>query len=152
EREHADDEAHVRLPSPELGGVERHDRQQQLEPEIEEGRRQPEDRERAPHALAARVPHQRPRSARARATACSPVNPSSRLTLPPGADAPKRSTPTPAPPRPTQRSQPNVAPASTASRRVTVRGKTVSRYSADSDSNSSQDGMLTTRARMPSLA
>ena len=50
EGEDPDDEADVRLPSPELGGVERDDRQQQLEPEIEEERREPEDDERTPHA------------------------------------------------------------------------------------------------------
>src|SRR4029077_20750278 len=57
-----------------------------------------------------------PRSRRANATTCSAVNPYSRITTSPGADAPYRSTPIEPPPSPTYFCHPRVTPASIDSR------------------------------------
>ena len=53
---------------------------------------------------------------------------------------------------PTHRSQPNDRPASTATRALTEGGSTLSRYSVDCSSNSSQLGMDTRRTLMPAAA
>ena len=55
-----------------------------------------------------------------------------------------------APPSPTYRSQPSVDACSIATRAFTAGGSTSSRYSCGWRSKSSQHGMLTTRALMPS--
>src|SRR5215204_6873469 len=75
--------------------------------------------------------------------------PSSLKTLSPGADAPKRSTPTLTPLEPTYRSQPIVTPASTETRASTSGGKTKFLYSSSWASKISHDGMLTTLTATP---
>src|SRR5579863_7472607 len=90
-------------------------------------------------------------SAFARAATFSAVNPSSFITVGPGAEAPKRSSPITSPFEPTYFHQPSVAPASTANL-GTPAGSTLALYSADCASKSFQLGKLTTRARMPSAA
>src|SRR5262249_32536328 len=66
-----------------------------------------------------------------------------------GADAPKPCMPTMAPSGPTYRSHPRVAACSTATRARIRGGSTLARYCASCCSNSSHDGMLTTRLPMP---
>ena len=67
-----------------------------------------------------------------------------------GAEAPKVCIPIIAPPVPTKRSQPNVEACSTETRARHAGGSTSSLYSGGCWSNSSQDGMLTTRTFSPS--
>src|SRR5215213_553526 len=92
-----------------------------------------------------RYSHNSYNNARACFKTLSTLNPSSRNATSPGADAPNRSRHTTSPDDPTYRSQPCLTPASTASRAVTVGGNTSSRYSCDCSSNSSQQGIDTTR-------
>lgn len=65
--------------------------------------------------------------ARARAATSSAVKPSSRITRSPGADAPKRSSPSTSPCGPATPCQPRRAPASTTTRAVSVEGRIDSR-------------------------
>src|SRR5712691_9942297 len=88
--------------------------------------------------------------ARAAWTTCSTVKPNFFCSSLSGADAPKVSIPILAPVGPTYRSQPKVPACSTETRAVTSGGRTLSRYDWLCCSNNSHDGMLTTRARMPS--
>ena len=67
-----------------------------------------------------------------------------------GADMPNRSMAMMAPCPPTQRSQPSETPASTLTRAPTSGGRTSSRYAAGWAANRSQQGIETTRVRMPS--
>src|SRR5713226_1806146 len=67
-----------------------------------------------------------------------------------GAEAPKVCMPIILPLGPTYRSQPIVAAISTDTRAVMAEGNTLSRYAASCFSKSSQQGMLTTRALIPS--
>ncbi len=83
------------------------------------------------------------------ATTLSTLKPKRLSTSGPGAEAPKRSTLIVAPSSPTQRDQPREEPASIASRTLTSRGSTWSRYSCDCSRNSSQQGMEITLARIP---
>src|SRR5262249_9126380 len=69
-----------------------------------------------------------------------------------GAEAPKGCMPMASPVVPTYRCQPKVEACSTETRAVTAGGRTLSRYSWLWRSNSSHEGMLTTRALMPSAA
>jgi hypothetical protein len=64
---------------------------------------------------------------RARAATFSALKPSSRMTTSPGADAPKRSSPTTSPAGPAIDSQPSIAPASTVTRAADSGGSTRSR-------------------------
>src|SRR5271165_3542299 len=89
--------------------------------------------------------------ARALATTLSTVNPKCCIRSLIGADAPKSSCPTDSPASPTYLLQPSVVPASTDTRAFTVGGKTPARYSGVCFSNSSHDGIDTTRAFTPSL-
>src|ERR1051326_7575321 len=91
-------------------------------------------------------------SARACFKTLSTLNPSSRIATSPGADAPNRSRHTTSPDDPTYRSHPCLTPASTASRAVTAGGNTSSRYDCGCSSNSSQQGIDTTRAATPSAS
>lgn len=70
------------------------------------------------------TPAARSIDARARAIAFSAVKPSSRMTTPPGADAPNRSMPMISPAGPATDSQPSVAPASTTTRASRSGGST----------------------------
>ena len=67
-----------------------------------------------------------------------------------GADAPNDRIPMLCPVSPTYFAQPNVEACSTDTRAVTAGGSTLSRYSCGWSSNNSHDGMLTTRALIPS--
>ena len=91
-------------------------------------------------------------SALAFSTTCPAVNPRFSNTTSYGAEAPNRSRPMTSPRGPTYRSQPSLTPGSMARRAGTDDGRTESRYSSDWASNSSQLGMLTTRAAIPSSA
>ena len=71
-------------------------------------------------------PRRRPSSARARSATLSGVKPNFSSTSSPGAEAPKSSRETTSP-SPTQRLQPKLAAASTASRAGTAGGSTWSR-------------------------
>src|SRR5687767_14132240 len=86
-----------------------------------------------------------PNNASACSSTLSTLNPKFLSATSPGADAPKRSKQITSPASPTYRSQPCRTPASIANRALTDGGKTSSRYSFDSASNSSQQGMETTR-------
>ena len=92
-----------------------------------------------------------PAATRSRATCAtrSGVNPNFSRRCFSGADAPNVSMPMIAPPSPTYRSHPKVDACSIATRAFTDGGSTSSRYSFGWRSNSSQHGMLTTRAWMP---
>jgi len=80
----------------------------------------------------------------------SALKPYFSITTLSGAEAPKRSwMATIVPNGPAYLSQPSGMPASTATRARTVGGSTESRYSCGWASNSSHEGMLTTRAPMP---
>src|SRR4028119_11068 len=68
----------------------------------------------------------------------------------PGAEAPKVSMLIETPSLPVYLLQPKLVPASTESRLVTALGNTDSRYSASCASNSSQQGIETTRTFLPS--
>ena len=97
----------------------------------------------------------RPISRLAFATTFSGVNPNFFCSSPSGADAPNVSIPIATPASPTYRAHPSVDPCSTDTRAATDEGSTCSRYSGCSRqyrSNSSQEGMLTTRVRMPSAS
>src|ERR1700693_1454665 len=91
-----------------------------------------------------------PNWALAAATTWSLVNPNCCCSTFSGADAPKVFIPRIAPVNPVYFVQPQVEACSTATRAVTEGGSTVSRYSWLCCSNNSQEGMLTTRAPMPS--
>src|SRR4029077_14766326 len=82
----------------------------------------------------------RPSTALAREAMFSAVKPSSFNTVVPGAEAPKRSSPSTSPSLPTHFHQLIVAPGSTASRALAACGSTSSRYSSGWDSNSSMHG------------
>src|SRR5260370_13565745 len=77
----------------------------------------------------------------------SGVKPNSAASVLSGADAPNVRMPITAPAMPTYQSQPSGEACSTATRAVTDGISTSSRYSAGCRSNSSQQGMLTPRAR-----
>src|SRR5262249_8942328 len=88
---------------------------------------------------------------RAAATTASGVNPNFFCSSLSGAEAPKVFMPMISPAFPTNCRQPKTEACSTATRAVTDGGNTESLYWALCFSNSSQDGMLTTRALTPSL-
>src|SRR6478609_238621 len=88
---------------------------------------------------------------RAASTTWFTVNPNFFCSSLSGADAPNLIMPIRVPVGPTYRSQPKVLACSTETRAVTSGGRTASRYSWACCSNSSHDGMLTTRARIPSV-
>ena len=71
---------------------------------------------------------------------------------PAGAEAPKLSMPTTAPSRPTYLPQKPVTPASTATRRRTALGSTDSRQAASWRSNTSVEGIDTTRVFRPAAS
>src|SRR5882724_825001 len=77
------------------------------------------------------------------------LNPNSFCSTFNGAEAPNVFIPRIAPSRPVYLAHPIVEACSTATRAVTEGGNTIARYSLLCRSNSSQDGMLTTRARIP---
>src|SRR6185503_5009557 len=88
---------------------------------------------------------------RAAATTFSTVKPKCLSSSFNGADAPKSRRATIRPSMPTYRRQPRLVPASTATRARTDGGRTDARYSSVCRSNSSQQGMLTTRDFIPSV-
>src|SRR5262249_20676933 len=88
---------------------------------------------------------------RAAATTASGVNPNFFCSSLRGAEAPKVFMPMISPVLPTNWRQPKTDACSTATRAVTPDGDTESLYCWLCFSNSSHDGMLTTRAFTPSL-
>jgi hypothetical protein len=80
----------------------------------------------------------------------SRVQPNGRINASIGADPPKLSMPTTAPSRPTYLRQKSVMPASIATRLRQASGSTDSRYAASWRSNTSLDGIDTTRTPSPS--
>src|SRR5262249_13879217 len=97
------------------------------------------------------VPHREPSYARpncslAAATPYLGVKPNFLIRSLRGADAPKERMPMLCPVAPTYLAQPKVEACSTETRAFTSGGNTRSRYSRGWSSNSSHDGMLTTRA------
>src|SRR5690554_2088091 len=93
-----------------------------------------------------------PSNACTRATTLSSVKPKYLNSSPAGAEAPNVVMPTTSPSRPTYLRQKSAWAASTATRARTAGGSTLSRYSRSWASNSSVQGMETTRTRRPAAA
>src|SRR5215472_17257643 len=91
-----------------------------------------------------------PSTCLAAATTVSVLNPNFFNSSFNGAEAPKVCIPIILPFGPTYRSQPTVAAITTETRALTLDGSTDSLYPASCSSNSSQHGMLTTLALIPS--
>src|SRR5690606_22916578 len=101
---------------------------------------------------AARRPPARPQRPLAASTTASVVMLKYLYSSLAGAEAPKRSRPITAPSRPTYLRQKSVMPASTATRLRTALGSTDSRYAASWRSNTSVEGIDTTRVLSPAAS
>src|SRR4029453_6035531 len=119
--------------------------------EVDATRRRGGSQRRAVAVLEA-VGHRGPRSSLTEVTMRSGSKPNFTWSAFRGAEAPKVCMPMTRPALPTYRSQPNVEACSMATRALTAGGKTLSPYSCVWWSKISQEGIETTRARMPSAS